>query len=267
MDWLTFWSKIVSSLVWPAVLVYFLRLYKDPISILIRRIKKASALGAHFTFSELVTDALKDVAKLEPPRVVAATGTAIGKAIAKAVGRALPPKPKTLDLHATATSGSKATAELTTGEKPKSAMGTSWTLTTSSGRAYAFDVPPTVTPKENVIESFKALERILLEVAQDTGDISTSMLNTAKTDMVGSVFLSSMKHQGHIPDNAEELFGKILQLHTFAEYSPGDAISEIDARAYQSLCQQFAGILVNVADIYEKAGHVPNLGSNEPELR
>ena len=185
MDTLTFISSIVRSLAWPAVVMFFLWLTRNSLGDLLDRLQElALPGGGKAKFGKVLKEAGRTAAKLEAdprvitPRIVATTGTAIGEATAQGVGRALQPKPKTIqhDLQAIAKTKTKVTAELSSAEKPKTIMGTSWTLTTSSGKAYAFDVRATETPREGVIESFKALERILLQVAVETGVISIEML-------------------------------------------------------------------------------------------
>ena len=79
------------------------------------------------------------------------------------------------------------------------------------------------------------------------------------------MLLSTMKPRGYIPSNAEDLFNDICTMYVIADGRSDDSISDADARAYKDLCQQFAKILVNVANIYEIGGYVPQSGSGEPE--
>lgn len=51
-SWLTFWSKIISSLAWPVTILIIFFLLKKPIAELIPHIKKFSAKGFEFEFGQ-----------------------------------------------------------------------------------------------------------------------------------------------------------------------------------------------------------------------
>jgi hypothetical protein len=53
MDWLTFWSRVIGSVVWPLVAVLFILVFRKELTALAQRITKMTLPGgADVTFSQ-----------------------------------------------------------------------------------------------------------------------------------------------------------------------------------------------------------------------